>query len=62
VVLSGPQAVSEKLYQALNELKIHPDMSLLELPLLLDLQQNVGELVLSMTSSPSIIILETALN
>jgi hypothetical protein len=62
VVLSGPQAISEKLYQALNELKIHPDMSLLELPLLLDLQQNVGELVLSMTSSPSIIILETALN
>jgi hypothetical protein len=37
-------------------------MSLLELPLLVDLQQKVDELVLSITSCPSIIILENALN
>jgi hypothetical protein len=37
-------------------------MSMLKLPLLVDLQQKVGELVLSITSYPSIIILENTLN
>jgi hypothetical protein len=37
-------------------------MAVLNLPLLFDLQQKVGELVLSMTSCPTIIILENALN
>jgi hypothetical protein len=36
-------------------------MSVLKLPLLVDLQQKVGELVLSMTSCPTIIVLENAL-
>jgi hypothetical protein len=50
VIQGGPQAVSEetalqKLYQALNERKIHQYMPVLELPLLVDLQQKVGELV-----------------
>jgi hypothetical protein len=37
-------------------------MSVLKLPLLVDLQQKVGELVISITSCPSIIILENTLN
>jgi hypothetical protein len=37
-------------------------MTVLKLPLLDDLQQKVRELVLSITSCPTIIILETALN
>jgi hypothetical protein len=37
-------------------------MSVLKLPLLVDLQQKAGELVISVTSCPSIIILENALN
>jgi hypothetical protein len=37
-------------------------MSLLKLPFLADLQQKVGELVLSITSCTSIIILENTLN
>jgi hypothetical protein len=37
-------------------------MSVLKLPLLVDLQQKVGELVLSVTSCPTIIILENAYN
>jgi len=37
-------------------------MSVLKVPLLVDLQQKVGELVLSITSCPSIIILENTLN
>jgi hypothetical protein len=48
----------QKLYQILNEWKICPYMSVLKLTLLVDLQQKVGELVLSITSCPSIIILE----
>jgi hypothetical protein len=36
-------------------------MSVLKLPLLVDLQQKEGELVLSITSCPSVIILENAL-
>jgi hypothetical protein len=63
----GPQAVSEekslqKLYQTLNERKIHPYRSVLKLLLLVDLQQKVGELVLSITSCLSVIILENNLN
>jgi hypothetical protein len=42
-------------------MKIHPYMTVLKLPLLDDLQQKVRELVLSITSCPTIIILETAL-
>jgi hypothetical protein len=42
--------------------KIHPYVSVLKLALLGDLQQRVGELVLSVTSFPSIIILENTLN
>jgi hypothetical protein len=37
-------------------------MSVLQLPLLVDLQQQVGELVLSITSSTIFIILENALS
>jgi hypothetical protein len=50
----------QKLYQTLNDLKIHSNMSVPKLPLLVDLQQKVGELVLSITCS-AIIILENAL-
>jgi hypothetical protein len=63
----GARAVSEekaflKLYQALNEWKIEPQMSVLKLPLLVDHQQKVCERVLSLTSCPSIVILEKTLN
>jgi hypothetical protein len=37
-------------------------MSVIKLPLLLDLQQKVGKLVLPVTYCPSIIILENTLN
>jgi hypothetical protein len=37
-------------------------MSVLKLPLLVDLQQKIGELVISITSCSSIIILENILN
>jgi hypothetical protein len=36
-------------------------MSVLKLPLLIDLQQKAGKLVVSITSCPSIIILENTL-
>jgi hypothetical protein len=44
VVRGGLQAVSEekalqKLYQTLNEWKIHPYMTVLKLPLLVDFQE-----------------------
>jgi hypothetical protein len=45
----------QELYQT-NEYYTHT--SVLELPLLVDLRQKVGELVLSITSCPSTIILE----
>jgi hypothetical protein len=45
-----------------DELKIHPYMSVLKLYLLVVLQQKVGELVLSITPCPSILILENTLN
>jgi hypothetical protein len=48
--------------QTLNESKIHPCMSVLKLPLSVDLQHKVGELFLSRTSCPTIVILENALN
>jgi hypothetical protein len=56
----GPQAVSgEKLKKTYTDLmKKYPYMSALKLPLLADLQQKVGELVLSITSCPIIIILK----
>jgi hypothetical protein len=67
VVRGGSQAVSEdkalqKLYQTPNELKIHRYISVANLRLLVDLQQKVGELVLSITSCPAIIILAIILN
>jgi hypothetical protein len=67
VVRDGAQAVSkdealQKWNQTLNEWKIRPYMSVLKLPLLGNLQQKVSELVLSMTSCPSVIILENILN
>jgi hypothetical protein len=37
-------------------------MSVLKLPFLVDLQQKVGELVISITSCPTGIILENTLN
>jgi hypothetical protein len=37
-------------------------MSVIKLPLLVDLQQKLGEFVLSITSCPSRIVLETTLN
>jgi hypothetical protein len=62
-----PQAVSEekalqKLYQTLSKTKIHTYMSVLKLPLLVDLQQKVGKLVLSINACPSINILENTWN
>jgi hypothetical protein len=45
-----------------ERMKIHPYISVQKLPLLVDLQQTVGELVLSITSCPSLIILENTLN
>jgi hypothetical protein len=61
VVRGGPQAVLvakalQKNYQTLNDSKIY--MYMLELPLLANLQQKVGELVIFMTSCPLIITLE----
>jgi hypothetical protein len=38
------------------------NMSVLKLPLLVDLQQKVGKLVLSITFCPSVVILENILN
>jgi hypothetical protein len=46
----------QKLHQTLNEFKIHSYMFVLKLPLLVELHQKVGELVLSITSCPSIVI------
>jgi hypothetical protein len=61
-----PQAVSDakalqKLYQTLNDRKIRPYMLVIKLPLYIDLLQKVGEIVLPITSCPSIINLENAL-
>jgi hypothetical protein len=58
----GLQAVSEEkalqtLYQTLNECKIHPYRSVQRLALLVDLQQKVRKLVLSITSCHKVIIL-----
>jgi hypothetical protein len=44
----------QKLYLALNELKILPYMSVLKMPLFVDLQQKVGKLVLPITFCPSL--------
>jgi hypothetical protein len=41
---------------------IHIHISVLKLPLLVDVQQKVGELVISVTSCPSFTILEKTLN
>jgi hypothetical protein len=65
VVRGGPQAVSEeitlqKIISDTERVKIHPYMSVLKPPLLVDLQQKVGELVRSITFCSSIIILENA--
>jgi hypothetical protein len=67
VVRGCPQAVSkekvlQKLYQTLNEWKIHSYKSVLKLPLLIDLQQKVDEIIISVNSCSSIIILESTLN
>jgi hypothetical protein len=40
----------------------HTHISVLKLPLLVDVQQKVGELVISVTSCPSFTILENTLN
>jgi hypothetical protein len=45
-----------------ERMKVHPYMSVLKLPLLVDLQQKVGQLIISITTAPSIIILENTLN
>jgi hypothetical protein len=37
-------------------------MSVLKLPLLVDLQEKIGELVISISSCPTTVILETVLN
>jgi hypothetical protein len=62
----GPQTASEQkvlqqLNQTLNELKIHQYMSVLKLALFADLEQKVGELVPSIISCTSIIILENVI-
>jgi hypothetical protein len=61
VVCSGQQAVLEEkalqtLCQLLNEWKIHLYVSVLKLPLLVDLQQKVGELVPSIAYCLTIIL------
>jgi hypothetical protein len=61
------QVVSEKKSTArivsdTEQMKVHLFMSVLKLPLLVDLHKNVGEVVLSLTSCSPIIILENALN
>jgi hypothetical protein len=56
VAVSEEKAL-QKLYQKLKELKIHPYMSVLKLPLLVDLQQKVDKLVLYKTSCPLAIFL-----
>jgi hypothetical protein len=63
---SGPQAVSEektisKIVSGTEWMRNHTCMSVLKLPLLVDLQQKVGELVLYITSCPSVIISENTL-
>jgi hypothetical protein len=67
VVRGGQQAILEekalqKLYHTLDEWKRHSYMYVLKLPSLVDLQQKVGKLVLSITSCSSIITLENTLN
>jgi hypothetical protein len=60
VVCGGPQAVLEERFCKsfiIEEMKNTPYTSVLKLPLLVDLQQKVGELILSLTSYPTIIIL-----
>jgi hypothetical protein len=61
VAISDEKAL-QKLYQTLNEREIHTYMAVLKLPLLVDLQQKIAQLVLSVTSCPTIIILENTLN
>jgi hypothetical protein len=46
------------MYQTLTEKKIHPYVYVLKMPLFVDLQQKVDELVIFITTCPSIIILE----
>jgi len=48
--------------EARKESKLHPHMSVLKLHLLVDLHQKVGALVLTITSCPTIFILENTLN
>jgi hypothetical protein len=67
MISCNPQAVSEeksiaKIASDTERIKVHPYMSVLKLPLLVDLQQKVDELGLSITSCPSIIMLENTLN
>jgi hypothetical protein len=67
MVSCNPQAVSEekniaKIVSDTERIKVHPYMSVLKLPLLVYLHLKVGELGLSITSCPSIIILESTLN
>jgi hypothetical protein len=52
----------QKLYQTLNKWKIEPYKSVLKLPLLADLQQKVGELVISIIYCPAFAVLENVLN
>jgi hypothetical protein len=44
------EKVLQKLHQTPNEWKTHTCMSVLKLPLLIEVQQKVGELVRSLTS------------
>jgi hypothetical protein len=67
MVRGVPQAVSEeralkKLYQTLNEWKIYPYMSVPKLSVRWPWTEKIGELVLSINSCPSIIILENTFN
>jgi hypothetical protein len=67
LVSGGPQAVSEgkalqKFVSNTSQMKTQTYISVLKLPLLVDLQQKVGQLVISITSCPSIIMLEKTLD
>jgi hypothetical protein len=58
----GRKSIAQIVSRHLTNEKRDPHMSVVELPLLVNLQQQVGELVLYVTSCPTVIILKNALN
>jgi hypothetical protein len=58
----GFETKTAKIASDTKRMEIHPHMSVLKLPLLVDFQQRVGELVPFISSCPSIIIVQNTLN